>query len=319
MLALARALHVSWAPLERLPASILQRMAATTTAAATSSSAASGADSINGINGQADRSSSSFTPGPPGSTLSGSHSTGVADLHEPPMWQQQQHQQQEAHTPEQDDFVSRRQQLLAATLKHVPQLGWAGGAAAAAAASELGLSPAAAGMLGSDAQTVQHFVAICNRRLDRELAGMQQLLSAMEPRQRLRTALQLRLCMLEPVIQTWPQALALLAQPEAAPRSLQLAFDLADSIWHAAGDTSTDATWYSKRALLTGVYVGAELFMLNDASPGFADTWAALDRGLEGVVEAEGAVEGAGSFASSLGDAAAMALTQLSSMLRRPM
>jgi ubiquinone biosynthesis protein COQ9 len=76
---------------------------------------------------------------------------------------------------------------------------------------------------------------------------------------------------------------------------------------------------YSKRALLTGVYVGAELFMLNDASPGFADTWAALDRGLEGVVEAEGAVEGAGSFASSLGDAAAMALTQLSSMLRRPM
>jgi ubiquinone biosynthesis protein COQ9 len=98
------------------------------------------------------------------------------------VWQQQQHHQQEAHTPEQDDFVSRRQQLLAATLKHVPQLGWAGGAATAAAASELGLSPAAAGMLGSDAQTVQHFVADCNRRLDRELAGMQQLLSAMEPR-----------------------------------------------------------------------------------------------------------------------------------------
>lgn len=79
-------------------------------------------------------------------------------------------------------FYHQRQQLLAATLRHVPQHGWAGGAAAAAAASELGLSPAAVGMLGSDAQLVQLFVADCNARLEQQLASMQKELGGMDTR-----------------------------------------------------------------------------------------------------------------------------------------
>jgi ubiquinone biosynthesis protein COQ9 len=95
-------------------------------------------------------------------------------------------------------------------------------------------------------------------------------------RQRLKTALQLRLRMLQPFISGWAQALSLLAQvrqplpanslprgtqhpcfagahpcpapptplqPAAAPRTLQLYAELADSVWHAAGDVSTDSAW----------------------------------------------------------------------------
>ena len=72
--------------------------------------------------------------------------------------------------------------VLAAALKHVPQLGWSGGAAAAAAAAELGLSPAAAGMLGSDAQLLQLFVEDCNRRLEAQLAERHGELEQLEPR-----------------------------------------------------------------------------------------------------------------------------------------
>ena len=66
-------------------------------------------------------------------------------------------------------FRHQRERLMDAALRHVPTLGWAGGAAAAAAAAELGLSPAAAGMLGSDAELVQAFVQRCNQRLEAEL------------------------------------------------------------------------------------------------------------------------------------------------------
>ena len=32
-------------------------------------------------------------------------------------------------------------------------------------------------------------------------------------------------------------------QPQAAPRSVQLYADLADALWHAAGDVATDLSW----------------------------------------------------------------------------
>ena len=40
---------------------------------------------------------------------------------------------------------------------------------------------------------------------------------------------------------------------------------------------------YTKRALLSGVIAATELYMLTDFSPGYADTWAALDRRLRDV------------------------------------
>jgi ubiquinone biosynthesis protein COQ9 len=62
---------------------------------------------------------------------------------------------------------------------------------------------------------------------------------------------------------------------------VQLYADLAERLWRAAGDTSTDLSWYSRRALAMGVYASTELYMLSDCSPGFADTWAALARRLD--------------------------------------
>ena len=59
--------------------------------------------------------------------------------------------------------------------------------------------------------------------------------------------------------------------------------ELVDDIWYAAGDKSTDYNWYTKRALLAAVYSATELYMLTDYSPGYADTWEALDRRLQDV------------------------------------
>ncbi|KUF98626.1 hypothetical protein AM588_10009402 [Phytophthora nicotianae] len=60
---------------------------------------------------------------------------------------------------------------------------------------------------------------------------------------------------------------------------------LSDEIWYFAGDKSTDLSWYTKRAILTGIYASTELFMLNDKSPNFQDTWAFLDRRVDETIQ----------------------------------
>jgi ubiquinone biosynthesis protein COQ9 len=56
-----------------------------------------------------------------------------------------------------------------------------------------------------------------------------------------------------------------------------------DAIWHAAGDRSADFSWYSKRAILTGVYGATLLFWLRDYDDYDAPTLAFLDRRLAGI------------------------------------
>jgi len=56
-----------------------------------------------------------------------------------------------------------------------------------------------------------------------------------------------------------------------------------DSIWHAAGDTSADFSWYTKRAILTAVYTATLLFWLRDTSEDDEASLQFLDRRLAGV------------------------------------
>lgn len=82
---------------------------------------------------------------------------------------------------------------------------------------------------------------------------------------------------------SWPQALAIHTSPGSLPGAIWQVGWLVDEIWYAAGDTCTDLNWYTKRALLAGVYATTEAYMLTDYSPGYADTWEALDRRLQDV------------------------------------
>ena len=55
---------------------------------------------------------------------------------------------------------------------------------------------------------------------------------------------------------------------------------MVDDMWLYAGDTTdtTDLNYYSKRAILTGVYGATEIFMLQDQSQDYQSTLAFLDR-----------------------------------------
>ncbi len=79
------------------------------------------------------------------------------------------------------------------------------------------------------------------------------------------------------------KALALMALPRNVPPSVRELALLADEFCFLAGDTAVDSSWYTRRAALAAVYASAELFMTQDASRGFVQTEAFLERRLRDV------------------------------------
>ncbi|KAK7204617.1 COQ9-domain-containing protein [Myxozyma melibiosi] len=86
-----------------------------------------------------------------------------------------------------------------------------------------------------------------------------------------------------PVIKRLPEALAVMGLPPNVPASLEELAKLADEIWYLAGDKSSTFDWYTRRASLSAVYSATELYMTQDNSTDFKNTWEFLDRRLENV------------------------------------
>nr|XP_019933956.1 PREDICTED: ubiquinone biosynthesis protein COQ9, mitochondrial isoform X1 [Paralichthys olivaceus] len=179
--------------------------------------------------------------------------------------------------------------ILTAALEFVPQHGWSM-EAIASGAETLGLSSASTGMFhNGSGDLVLHFIAQCNSQLTEILAEQhkQVQLGQAEPKKTadfLRDAVETRLRMHIPYIETWPQAMSILLLPHNIPDSLKHLSTLVDDIWYYAGDRSTDMNWYTKRAALTGIYNTTELVMVQDSSADFEDTWNFLDNRIQDVV-----------------------------------
>ena len=182
-----------------------------------------------------------------------------------------------------------RDKLLDATLAHVPFDGWSE-TAIATGAKDIGVAAATAqrAFPGGPLAMIEYF----NERADREMAAA---LARQDPtparlRDRIALAIRLRLEANAGHREAIRRGLAYLALPHNAPIGAKCLYRTVDAIWYAAGDASTDFSFYTKRALLAGVYSATVLYWLNDASEGFARTWAFLDRRIDGVLRVFGGI-----------------------------
>ncbi|XP_034541416.1 ubiquinone biosynthesis protein COQ9, mitochondrial [Notolabrus celidotus] len=179
--------------------------------------------------------------------------------------------------------------ILTAALEFVPLHGWSM-EAIAAGAETLGLSSASTGMFYNGAgDLILHFVSKCNSQLTEILAEQHKQVQLDQAEKKstadfLRDAVETRLRMHIPYIESWPQAMSILLLPHNIPNSLKHLSTLVDDMWFYAGDRSTDMNWYTKRAALTGIYNTTELVMVQDSSPDFQDTWNFLDNRIQDVV-----------------------------------
>ena len=83
------------------------------------------------------------------------------------------------------------------------------------------------------------------------------------------------------------RARARLLLPDGLDRGARLLWSTSDMIWRAIGDSSTDANFYSKRAILSGVYASTLAVWLDERDPDKPDTQAFLDRRIDNVMQFE--------------------------------
>jgi ubiquinone biosynthesis protein COQ9 len=174
-----------------------------------------------------------------------------------------------------------RDAALEAMLPNVPFDGWTYRALGTGLAS-IGVPREEAELLfpGGAADMIEAFCDWADRRMDQ--AAAEQLGEIKLP-ERVQAVVALRLAQTRPYKEAVRRAVAVLILPRHGRLAATCTARTVDAIWYAAGDRSTDFTWYTKRAILTAAYTSTLLFWLRDSSEDDAATLAFLDRRMPGI------------------------------------
>ena len=173
--------------------------------------------------------------------------------------------------------------LLLGMLPHVAFDGW-GRKAMDAGARDAGYAPARVDLAFPDGarDMARHFCDWGDRRM---LAALEKAdMPGMRIRERIATAVRTRLEVVAPHREAVRVLLTYLALPANLPLATGALTRSVDAMWRAAGDQSTDVNFYTKRALLAGVYSTTVLVWLGDESADFSATWGFLDRRIADVM-----------------------------------
>jgi|GEM_PF-1384005 len=160
-----------------------------------------------------------------------------------------------------------RDAALLAAIAHVPRLGWSHRALIAGADQDADLL-----FPGGGVEMVEAHSDLADRRLEAAAAEITETGLS----RRVKALVLLRLRQAEGEREAIRRGLALLMLPGNRPAALRSVARTVDVIWHVAGDRSVDASWYSKRAILAGVYSATLLFWIRrdgdlEATEGFLD------------------------------------------------
>jgi ubiquinone biosynthesis protein COQ9 len=130
---------------------------------------------------------------------------------------------------------------------------------------------------GGPTDVIEAWIDLTDRRMAATAA-----LDGLGLTKRVRALVATRLELLQPYKPAVRRAAALLALPHNAPVAARCTARTVDAIWVGAGDTSADFNWYTKRAILAGVYTSTLFYWLQDKTT-LEQALAFLDRRLAGV------------------------------------
>jgi ubiquinone biosynthesis protein COQ9 len=146
------------------------------------------------------------------------------------------------------------------------------------AAADAGAGPARPFPFGVSS-LLEFYSQSVDSEMDKRLAALG--LTAMPIRKRIRTAVLTRLEILKPHKEAARRAAAHLSFNP--PLAAKLVYATVDRMWRAAGDTSTDFNFYTKRGILAGVYSATLMRWFSDEN----ETAAFLDARIENVMQYE--------------------------------
>ena len=125
-------------------------------------------------------------------------------------------------------------------------------------------------------------------------------LAAMKVRERIKFAVRTRIEAVRAHKEAARRGAAVFALPQHALDGATCVYRSCDMMWRAIGDTSTDFNFYTKRALLSGVFSSTMIYWFADTSEDFEETWSFLDRRIADVMQIEKVKSAVIKMASSL-------------------
>ncbi len=120
-----------------------------------------------------------------------------------------------------------------------------------------------------------------------EAALAKRKLATLKIRERIAAAVTARIDALRPHKEAARRAGAFLTLPPHAALGAKLLYRTVDSMWRAAGDTATDFNFYTKRAILAGVYSSTLMRWFTDESEDESVTHTFLAARIENVMQFE--------------------------------
>ncbi len=181
---------------------------------------------------------------------------------------------------------TNRNAILEAALKIAPFEGWTA-LTLKRAARDAGYPDGSAELYFENG--VGDLLTFWSAELDREAeAAISKLdLEALKIRERVTQGVLARLSTFGPHEEAARRASSRLVLPDLAATGLKHVWQSADMIWRAIGDTSTDANYYSKRAILSSVIASTTPVWLSDQSEDKTNAKAFLDDRISNVMRFE--------------------------------
>jgi ubiquinone biosynthesis protein COQ9 len=182
-----------------------------------------------------------------------------------------------------DYLAEERLGILEAALPHVPFDGWSL-ATLRVAAKDAGYdeSMAALAFPGGVAELIDYWSVVADAKMT--LAYEAANTGEMRFRDRITFLVRARIDAVADHRDAVRRALTHVTRPSKAGTGIRGLYRTVDEMWYAAGDTSTDFSFYTKRGTLAGVYASTLLYWLDDRSEDASDTWAFLDRRIADVM-----------------------------------
>ncbi|MCF8481563.1 MAG: COQ9 family protein [Rhodospirillum sp.] len=181
------------------------------------------------------------------------------------------------------EYRDLKDRIVLSTLPNIPFDGWSKKALRQGAAAEgLDRDAVERAFPGGPVEAVAHFADMANRLMEADMDDAET--EGLRLHERVRLALLCRLERWSHEREAIRRGMALLSLPGNLGLSLKASYATVDSIWRAAGDTSVDFSFYTKRVELAGIYAATLLVWLDDTSDDIEITRAFLDRRLEGAM-----------------------------------
>ena len=109
--------------------------------------------------------------------------------------------------------------------------------------------------------------------------------SRLKTRDKIKTILELKFDSNTYLKQALPEMLKFLLRPGNIFMSIKMLHENSDFIWKLAGDESNDFSFYSKRGLLSMVYLATLIYWLNDKSTKGIGTKNFISKSVDGIVD----------------------------------